>query len=145
MRRCGQKVVLMWALSWLAACAPMKKAAVEPATSLPPVDWAAKISQADSLFAKGHYTAIKDALRIYKGALEVPAWRAAVAEKYVRSAIAFGLREKELGILAPVIGMGGTMTGTDDLAGFVTSEPSLAAYASWLELLAGLPNKIKGM
>ncbi len=144
MKRCGQRAVLIGALSWLAACAPMKKAAIEPATSLPPVDWAAEISRADSLFAKGHYTAIKAALGIYKGALEVPAWRAAAAEKYVRSAIAFGLRAKELGILAPAIGTGGAMTGTEDLAGFVTSEPSLAAYASWLELLAGLPNKIKG-
>jgi|GEM_PF-2788922 len=88
MKRCGRRAVLMWALSWLAACAPMKRA-VEPTTSLPAVDWAAKINQADSLFAKGHYTAIKDALRIYKDALEVPAWRAAVAEEYVRSAIAY--------------------------------------------------------
>ncbi len=143
MRRCGQKAVLMWALSWLAACAPMKKAAVEPAEP-PPIDWEAKIGEADALYARGHYTAIKDALRIYGDALEVPGRRAAVAEKYIRSAIAFGLREKELGVLVPVIGLGGIMTGTDDLAHFVTGQPSLAAYASWLELLAGLPNKVKG-
>jgi len=136
MKRYGQRAVLMWALFWLAACAPMKKTAVEPTTSLPPVDWAAKISQADSLFAKGHYTAIKDALRIYRDALEIPGRRAAVAEKYVRSAFAFGLREKELGVLAA--------KPADDLAHFVTGEPSLAAYTSWLELLAGLPNKVKG-
>jgi tetratricopeptide (TPR) repeat protein len=143
MKRYGQRAALAWALSWLAACAPMKRAAVEPAGP-PPIDWEAKIGEADALYARGHYTAIKDALRIYKGALEVPAWRAAVAEKYVRSAIALGLREKELGVLEPVIGSGGMMTGTGDLARFVAGEPSLAVYASWLELLAGLPNKIKG-
>jgi len=136
MKRYGRKALLVGALCWSIACAPMKKAAVAPPPSSPPVDWAAKISQADSLFSKGHYTAIKDALRIYEDALGVPDRRAAVAEKYVRSAVALGLREKELGILAA--------KPADELADFVAGEPSLAAYAPWLELLAGLPNKVKG-
>ena len=143
MRRCRQRAVLVWALYWLAACTPMKRAAVEPAGP-PPIDWEAKIREADALYARGHYTALRDALRIYEEILAVPDRRAAVAEKYLRSAVALGLREKELGVLVPVIGLGGIMTGTDDLGRFVTGEPSLAVYASWLELLAGLPNKIKG-
>ena len=135
MNRCGRRAVLVWALSWLAACAPMKRAAVGP-TGPPPIDWEAKIGEADALYARGHYTAIKEALHIYGDALEVPGRRAAVAEKYVRAAIAFGLREKELGVLAA--------KPTNDLARFIDSEPSLAVYAPWLELLAGLPNKVKG-
>jgi len=135
MKRYGQRAVLLWALFWLAACAPMKRVAVEPAGP-PPIDWEAKIGEADALYARGHYTAIKDALGIYGDALEIPGWRAAVAEKYVRSAIALGLREKELGILPGKPAQG--------LAAFVAANPALAAYASWLELLAGLPNKIKG-
>ena len=135
MKRCGRRAVLVWALSWLAACAPMKRAAVGP-TGPPPIDWEAKIGEADALYARGHYTAIKEALHIYGDALEVPGRRAAVAEKYVRAAIAFGLREKELGVLAA--------KPTNDLARFIDSEPSLAVYAPWLELLAGLPNKVKG-
>ena len=136
MKRYGRQALLVGVLCGGIACAPLKKAVVVPPPSPPPIDWAAKISQADSLFSKGHYTAIKDALRIYKDALEVPDRRAAVAEKYVRSAIALGLREKELGILAA--------KPAGDLVDFVTGEPSLASYASWLEILAGLPNKVKG-
>ena len=143
MKRCGQKAILICALFGLAACAPMKKAAVAPSAS-PPVDWGARIAAADALYARGHYTALRDARRIYEEALAIPECRAAVSEKYVRSSVALGLREKELGILVPVIGLGGIMTGTDGLAHFVAGEPSLAAYASWPELLAGLPNKIKG-
>jgi tetratricopeptide (TPR) repeat protein len=113
----------------------MKKAAVT-ATAPPPVDWGARIAAADALYARGHYTALRDALRIYEEALAIPERRAAVSEKFVRSAVALGLREKELGILPA--------RPAQDLAAFVAADPALAAYASSLELLAGLPNKVKG-
>jgi len=135
MRRCRQKAILICTLSWLAACTPMKKAAVAP-TAPPPIDWEAKIGAADALYARGHYTALRDALRIYEEILAVPDRRAAVAEKYLRSAVALGLREKELGVLAA--------RPAQDLADFVATNPTLAPYTSWPELLAGLPNKIKG-
>ncbi len=135
MKRYGQRAVLAWALSWLAACTPVKRAAVEPAGP-PPIDWEAKIGEADALYARGYYTAIKDALRIYGEALEVPAQRAAVVEKYVRSAVALGLRQKELGILPGKL--------LPELAAFIAADPGLASYASWVELISGLPNKIKG-
>ena len=135
MARIVRAAMLACVLLLAVACAPVKKTAVAPPAP-PPVDWGAKISRADSLFSKGHYTAIKDALRIYEEVLAVPERRAAVAEKYVRSAVALGLREKELGVLPS--------KPADGLSDFMAGDPSLAFYASWLELLAGLPNKVKG-
>ena len=135
MKRCGQKAILICALFGLAACAPMKKAAVAPSAS-PPVDWGARIAAADALYARGHYTALRDARRIYEEALAIPERRAAVSEKFVRSAVALGLREKELGVLPS--------KPAQDLAAFIAADPALAPYASSLELFAGLPNKVKG-
>ena len=135
MRPSGQKAILICALFGLAACAPMKKATVTP-TAPPPVDWGARIAAADALYARGHYTALRDALRIYEEALAIPERRAAVSEKFVRSAVALGLRQKELGILP--------RKPAQDLAVFVAADPALAPYASWLELMSGLPNKVKG-
>lgn len=134
MKHGGRTAVGAAVLILAVACAPAKKAALVPPS--PPVDWGAKVREADSLCARGHYTALRDALRIYEEALDIPGQQAAVAEKYVRSAIALGLREKELGILATRKPQG--------LAGFVATDPSLSRYAAWLELLAGLPNKVKG-
>ena len=135
MKRCGQRAMLAGVFLLAAACAPVKRTAVAP-TAPPPVDWDAKIREADALYTRGHYTALKDARRIYEEALSIPERRAAVAEKFVRSSVALGLREKELGILPG--------RPAQVLAAFVGADPALAPYASWPELLEGLPNKIKG-
>ena len=134
MTRVGRGMILVGILWGAAACAPVKRAAVVPTP--PPVDWEARIAEADALYAKGCYTALKDARRVYEEVLAVPEKRSAVAEKLVRAAIALELREKELGIMA--------VKPARELAALVAAEPSLAPYASWLELLAGLPNKVKG-
>jgi len=117
------------------ACASVKEPAAAPPAP-PPVDWQARIAVADALYLKGHYTALKEARGIYEEALEIPEQRAAVAEKLIRAAIALELREKELGIL--------TVRPAAELADLIAADPSLIPYASWLELLDGLPNKVKG-
>jgi len=133
MTRGGKPALLVFILSLAAACVPAKKAAFAP----PSVDWKARIAEADALYAAGHYTALKDARRIYEEALAVKGIRAAVAEKLVRSAIALELREKDLGVL--------DVKPAQELTGLVAADTSLAPYASWLELLAILPNNIKGI
>src|SRR4030066_2252532 len=135
MTRGGKPALLCCALSLIAVCAPGEKTAVAPAAP-PPLDWDARIAAADALYAGGHYAALKDARDIYDEALAVPECRAAVSEKFVRAAVALDLREKELGILPG--------KPARDLAAFVAADPALAAYASWLELLSGLPDQIKG-
>ncbi len=106
-------------------------------TEAPPVDWTARLAEADGLYAAGHYAALREALRIYGEALAAPVRRAGVAEKYLRASLALELRKKDLGILTE-----GPAVDLDTLA---ADDPSLARYAPWLELVAGLPNKIKGI
>jgi len=135
MTRSRHGLGLIIVLCWVSACAPARKAAVAP-PGPPPVDWRAKIAEADALYAKGHYTALTAARDVYEQALAVPEHRASVLERYLRTSLAIGLREKELGILPsrPV----------RTLQDLVAAEPSLSRYAPWLELLDGLPAKVKG-
>ena len=134
MTRRGKAAPLICALFLAAACATAKKTA--PDTAPPAINWTARLAEADTLYAAGRYTALREALRIYGEALAAPGGPAGVAERFARAAIALELRGKELGILSagsPV-----------DIAALSVGEPSLSRYAPWLELLAGLPNKIKG-
>ena len=90
-------LVLALPAAWAVSCSPGIRT-VET-TALPGPDWQARIAVADALYARGHYTGLKEAFLIYKDALNAsPLWRDAVAEKYVRTAIAVGLRGKLLGI-----------------------------------------------
>ena len=134
MTRSGTAALFFCALSMAAACASAKRTPV--ATTPPPVDWPARLAEADALYDAGHYTALRDARRIYGEALKAGG-RADAAERFVRASIALGLREKQLGILSD-----GTPGDFDVLA---AANPALSRYAPWFELLAGLPNKIKGI
>jgi tetratricopeptide (TPR) repeat protein len=135
MARGAKPAILICVLAVAAACAPAGKKSVV-LQAQPHVDWPARLAGADALYAAGHYTALRDALRIYGEALATPGERAAAAEKFVRSAIALELRKKELGILSS-----GSPVDLDALS---AANPSLSRFAPWLELLSGLPNKIKG-
>jgi len=116
------------------ACAPAGRA---PNAAGPrPVDWPARLAEADALYGAAHYTALRDARGIYGEALEAVGKRPDIAEKYLRASIALELREKDLGVLSD--------GPAADLDALVAVDPALGRYAPWLELVAGLPNKIKG-
>jgi tetratricopeptide (TPR) repeat protein len=119
----------------LISCAPVRRAPLEKTP--PPVDWPARLTEADTLYRAGHYAALRQACRIYGEALASSVPQAGVAERYVRAAIAFALREKELGILPA--------QAAPDPAALIGVDPALARYAPWLELLGGLTCKIKGI
>ena len=135
MTRSRHGLGLIIVLCWVSACAPARKAAVAP-PGPPPVDWRAKIAEADALYAKGHYAALTAARDVYEQALSVPEHRASVLERYLRTSLAIGLREKDLGILPA--------RPATELRDLVAAEPALSRYAPWLELLDGLPVKVKG-
>lgn len=122
------------ALSMTVACVSAGRAPVSPTP--PPVDWPARLTEADALYAAGHYTALRDAQRIYGEALKSIAANPDVAEKYLRTSIALELRKKDLGVWTP--------GATADLEAMTGASPDFARYAPWLELVDGLPNKIKG-
>jgi len=121
-------------LVWAASCAP----SIRPPVSKPqvPIDWPARLAQADALVRAGHLVALREAGRIYGEALAALPGRTDIAERSVRASIAIGLRERQLGILPA--------KPTVDPSALIAGERSLARYTSWLELLSGLPSKIKG-
>lgn len=131
----GIPAVVVLVLLGMISCAPVKKAPA--AAPVPTADWASKLREADSLYAKASYLALGRALLVLQNVRAVPEWRGAAAERYVRTALALWLREKELGI------PGGKASGL--LSSLVSTEPSVAAYGSYAELLASLPSKIKGI
>jgi tetratricopeptide (TPR) repeat protein len=117
-----------------AGCASSGRRAVAPAP--PAVDWNARIAAADSLYAAGHYLALTGALRIYEEALAVPGHDPAVAEKFIRTAIALELRSKDLGFLTAGL--------PPEASSLIPADRSLERYGDWIELVAGLASKIKG-
>jgi tetratricopeptide (TPR) repeat protein len=118
-----------------AACAPARKPPVT-APQAPPIDWNARIAEADGLYAAGHYAALRQALEIYREALSVPEHAQAVAEKVVRASLALELRKKDLGILPE--------EPFPDLEAPAAADPPLSRYTPWIEILDGLPIKAKG-
>lgn len=134
MRRSIGITVLAGALSFAAACAATGVRA--PIRPDPAAAAAARMAEADALFAAGHFNAIKNARRIYgEVAVAAPSTPGA-AEKRLRAAIALALRARELGLAPDAPDLD---PGPHD-----AREPGLARYAPWLELLTGLPDKIKG-
>ncbi len=134
MTRSAAAALLLCAVSMAVACASAERAPV--AAGPPPVDWTARLAEAGALYDAGHYTALRDARRIFGEALEAIGKRSDVVEKYLRASIALELRKKDLGILTAGPGI--------DLVDLAAADPALGRYAPWLELVAGLPNKIKG-
>jgi tetratricopeptide (TPR) repeat protein len=133
MMRRGRALVLLAVLAAAVGCASTRAGRGQ---TPPAVDWTARLAEADALYRAGHYTALREAERIYGQALAVPKEREAVTERYVRAALALELRKKQLGVLSagcPAGAVALTAAGTP-----------LARYGAWLELVAGLPNKIKG-
>lgn len=135
MKQSGAMAVAVAAMMITAfSCAPTRRAPLEKAP--PAVDWAARLAEADALYGAGHYTALRQAGRIYGQALSAAAPQAGLAERYVRAWIAFALREKQLGVLPA--------KWDPEPRSLVASDPALARYGPWLELLDGLSCKIKG-
>jgi tetratricopeptide (TPR) repeat protein len=128
-------LVLILILVAAAACAPARKPPVT-APQAPPIDWNARITEADGLYAAGHYAALRQALETYREALRVPEHAQAVAEKVVRASLALELRKRDLGILPEET--------FPDLEAPAAMDPSLSRYAPWIELLDGLPVRVKG-
>ena len=135
MSRRGKAALLAWVLSLAAlACTSAKRTAVETAPR--PIDWTARLAEADALYAAGHYIALRDARRIYEDALTGAPQKTGLADKLVRSTIAFELRKRDLGVLPTNPPL--------DLDRLAADDPALSRYAPWLELLAGLLCQIKG-
>jgi tetratricopeptide (TPR) repeat protein len=134
MIRFGRAALLILGTVLIISCAPGgRRIEVKPQA---PVDWPARLAEADALFHAGHLAALREAGRTYAEALAALPGRPDLGERSVRASIAIALREKQLGILPTPQAV--------DPSPLIAREPGLARYASWLELLSGLSCKIKG-
>jgi len=134
MIKLGRAVLLAAILVAAAGCAAAGKRTVAPV--VPAVDWKARIAEADALFTAGHYLGLAGALRTYGEALAVPGLDPAVAEKYIRAAIALEMRGKDIGVLTSGV--------PPEASSLIAADGALARYAGWIELVTGLASKIKG-
>ncbi len=117
-------------------CSPAEKTGPEVIPDVPEPDWAEMIQDAEAIRRRGHYIALREAMEIYKAVMAEATWKDAAAEEYVRTAIAFNLREKALGILDDTMLL--------ELENLIESDESLAEYAPFVEILGYLPSRIKG-
>lgn len=131
----GLPAVMVLVLLGIVSCTPSGRApAVAP---FPATDWASKLQEADALCAQASFLALSRAMLVLQDVMAVPAWRGAATGRYVRTVLALGLREIELG-------MPGKRT-PGRLSSLAPDEPEVAAYGPCIELLAYLPAKIKGI
>lgn len=131
----GISGVMALILLGVVSCAPPRK--TPAAAPVPGTDWASKLQEADSLYAEASYLALSRALLVLQNVLAVPEWRGAASERYIRTALALGLRESELGM--PGKRTPGRLSSLD------ANEPAAAPYGPFVELLAFLPSQIKGV
>lgn len=116
------------------ACETQKKVEVVPAEVYA---YSQKLKAADSLFAVGSYTCLKDAYGIYQELLAASFEREATAEKLIKTAILLTLRCKELGIIDAEY-----IQKADDL---INNFPHLAEFKDYSKFAAAIPHTIKGV
>ncbi|MGA2532791.1 MAG: tetratricopeptide repeat protein [Candidatus Aminicenantales bacterium] len=131
----GMPAVVVLVLLGMVSCAPAKK--VPAAAPAPATDWASKLQEADSLYAEASYLALGRALLVLQNVLAVPEWRGAATERYVRTVLALGLRECELGM--------SVKRTPGRLSSLAADEPAVGSYGPCVELLGYLPSKLKGI
>ncbi len=116
----------------LAACGPAAKTVGVQVTN---VDL--RIRQAESLVAKGHYTAFKRAVDLYGGLYDVSSLRQRIAAPYIQACLLLAMREKDLGIDNP-----GAARTAERL---VQENASLSAMKPYLVMISRLPLRTKGV
>ncbi len=136
MKRTGIPVLLLLSALGSTFCAGPNAVPVPPVPEVREIDWNGLVGEADSLAGRGHYAALLRAFELYGEVMKEPTRRGDVSEKYLKTAMALSLREKDLGIPRDETLL--------ELDSFVARDPSLAPYASLVELLSYLPVDIKG-
>ncbi len=135
---CGAGTACFWLVLGLLmpACGPVPRARAVPEPAAPPLDWEARIREADDLAERGHFAALREARRIYREVQKEPSRAAEMRPKLFRTTFALALREKGLGILGD-----GTLL---ELEEWVATDPSFASWEPFVELLGYLPARLKG-
>jgi Tfp pilus assembly protein PilF len=96
-----------------------------------------KIKEADALFLKGDYVSLKNAFLAYQDLLTFPGFQKKTGERYIKAAVIFGLREKELGILND-----STLNGA---AAWIARNPDFSEFSRYVEIAQRIPPATQGI
>ena len=123
----------LWLLLFsLAACSP--RAGV---TSAPDSALEAKLADAGASLDKGCYLSLKRAWRTYAELYAQPALRKRVAVPFLKTSILLAARERDLGFVTPVY--------LNQAVRLVEADPSLAGFRLYVEAVALLPPRTRGV
>lgn len=126
------KKLLTFILIFLFAfCAP-KKAKITPQL----IESETKIKEADSLFKKGSYSCLKEALQAYKDLFPIKRFGKEAKEKFIKTALLLTLREKELGVLE--------YKSLEEASKLIQAASFLSEYLLDLDVVDSIPRKTKG-
>jgi tetratricopeptide (TPR) repeat protein len=95
------------------------------------------LKTADSLYAAGSYTCLKEAYDIYEELLAIPFEWEATSEKLFKTALLLGMRVKELGIINAKY-----VQKAEEL---ISTYPHLSKFESYIKFSATIPYTIKGV
>lgn len=126
-----KKLLALMVVFLFAACGP-KKAKITPEL----IESEAKIKEADSLFHKGSYSCLKEALHAYKDLFPVKRFGKEAKEKFIKTALLLTLREKELGVLE--------YKSLEEASKLIQAASFLSEYLLDLEVVDSIPRKTKG-
>lgn len=125
---------LLLVFLFFSSCETHKKAEVTPSD----FDlYIQNVKEADSLYAAGSYTCLKDAYNIYEELLAIPFEWEATSEKLFKTALLLGMRVKELGIINAKY-----VQKAEEL---ISTYPHLLKFESYIKFSATIPYTIKGI
>ena len=119
---------------FLTSCGSQKQAEVSPRDLERHIQ---EVNVADSLYAAGNLSSLKDAYDTYEKLLAVSFEKEETAEKLLKTALLLSLRVKELGIIDTSF-----LLKANDL---IVAYPHLLRYQSYLKFVSCIPYKVKGI
>jgi tetratricopeptide (TPR) repeat protein len=118
----------------LSGCVSEKKPEV---TTLHLIEYNKITKQADELYSRGCYICLKRAYELYEDALSLPVFQKKNTEKFFKTAILLGLRERELGILQE--------TYFPKAEAILAASPYLEEHSALLKIASTIPRQTVGV
>lgn len=118
----------------LSACAPLAER--NPPAMAAPQDQI-RLSEAGSLWKKGHYIALLEAHQNFQDLLAVPSLAEEAEKGFIKTGILIHLRKKELGVV--------TDSTLEKVNEFLLDKPHLREYLDLIDVLRMIPASVKGV
>ena len=123
----------LWLLLFsVVACSPRTVVTVAPDPALE-----VRVAEAGASLGKGCYLSLKRAWRSYAELYAQPALRKRVAVPFLKASLLLAARERDLGFITPVY--------LNQAMRLVEAEPTLAGFRPYVEMVALLPPRTRGV